>query len=90
MEMEIYRPQDYPKPVLAKLERMRPLARTIANRWMRGWPKVVKQHLATGEYLQFLTEQVERELDVLEQPGMGHLADHEKAELYGLSLKPPM
>jgi hypothetical protein len=32
METEIYRPQDYPKPVLAKLQAMPPLAITIANR----------------------------------------------------------
>jgi len=43
-----YRPQDYPKPVLAKIRAMPPLAITIANRWMRGWPKVVKMHLKSG------------------------------------------
>ena len=90
METELYRPQDYPKPVLAKLKGMRPLAITIANRWMRGWPKTVKEHLASGEYLEFLKNQVETELHVLSQPGNGHLAHHEIAELYGLSPKPPM
>jgi len=88
--MEIHLPQDYPKPVLAKLQSMPPLAVEIAIRWMRGWPKTVKEHLKTGEYLGFLKAQAETEWRVLAQPGNGHLARHEIAELYGLSPKPPM
>jgi hypothetical protein len=90
METDIYRPQDYPKPVLAKIRAMGSLAIMIANRWMLGWPKVVKQHLKTGEYMGFLTDQEETERRVYSEPGNGHLARHEIAELYGLSPKPPM
>ena len=91
METEIYRPQDYPKPVLAKLKAMAaPLAITIANRWMRGWPKVVKLHLKSGEYLGFLKAQEEAERRALADPTTHHLAHHEIAELYDLSPKPPM
>jgi hypothetical protein len=90
METEIYRQQDYPKPVLAKLKAMPPLAITIANRWMRGWPKAVKMHLKSGEYLGFLKEQEEKERRALADPTTHHLAHHEIAELYDLSPKPPM
>jgi hypothetical protein len=56
---------------------------------MRGWPKVVKEHLRTGEYLKFLERGEAEERRVLSTPGLGHLAHHEIAELYGLSPKPP-
>jgi hypothetical protein len=87
MEAEIYRPQDYPKPVLANIKAMGSPAIMIANRWMRGWPKTVKE---TGEYLGFLKNQEETERRVYSEPGNGHLARHEIAELYDLSPKPPM
>ncbi len=88
--MEIYLPQKYPKPVLAKLNAMPPLAHEIANRWMRGWPKSVEKLLKAGTYLEFLKNQEETERRVLSDPSLSHLANHEIAELYGLSPKPPM
>jgi hypothetical protein len=90
MEMEIYRSQAYPKAVLAELEKMPPLAHEIANRWMRGWPKAVQEHLRTEDYLTLLKYQVEQERDVYCLPGNQHLARHEIAELYGLSPAPPL
>jgi hypothetical protein len=90
MEMEFYRPQDYPKPILAELNRSRPLMVEIANRWMRGWPKRVKALLKSGDYLELLKYQTEQELDVYCLPGNQHLARHEIAELYGLSPAPPV
>ena len=89
MEMEIYRSQDYPKQVLAKLERMPPLAHVIANRWMRGWPQAVQEHLRPRHYLKFLKRQEQEERKVLSSPNLNHLAQHEIMDLYGLSPKPP-
>ena len=51
---------------------------------------MVKEHLKSGEYLGFLTEQEDTERNALSDPTTRHLAHHEIAELYGLSPKPPM
>jgi hypothetical protein len=90
MEMEIYQPQDYPKPVQAKINALGSPGITIANRWMRGWSKVVKD-LKTGEYLGYLKTREREERRILSEPGtITWRITSEKAELYGLSLKPPM
>ena len=89
VETSIYRPQDYPPMVLAQLKRQPPLSITIANRWMRGWPKVVKEHLADGMYMSHLLHQEELERQALSHPGNSHLAQHEITELYGLRAGPP-
>ncbi len=90
METEIYHPRAYPAPVLAELKAMTRLAIMIANRWMLGWPKVVKAHLASGHYVMFLRDQEEAERRAYADPTTHHLARHEIAEMYGLSPKPPM
>lgn len=86
---DLYRPQSYPPEARAKLERMRSQALKIANRWMMGWPKRVKALLDSGQYLELLESQTEIEVNALANPHTSHLAGHEIAELYGLSLKPP-
>ena len=56
---------------------------------MMGWPKRVKALLDSGQYLELLESQTESEVNALANPHNSHLAGHEIAELYGLSLKPP-
>jgi hypothetical protein len=85
----LYLPMAYPRDVQDELRKMAPLATEIANRWMRGWPKATKEHLRTGDFLELLKYQEEQEREAYSQPGQGHLARHEIAELYGLSPKPP-
>jgi hypothetical protein len=75
--------------VRQELTKLPPLATEIANRWMRGWPKTVEVHLKTRDFLELLKYQEEQEREAYTAPGNQHLARHEIAELYGLSLKPP-
>ncbi len=86
----LYSPGAYPPDARAEVERLGALAVEIANRWMLGWPKRVKGLLASGEYLEALRTQHETEAMVLShEASLRHLARHEIAELYGLSLSPP-
>lgn len=87
--MELYRHKAYPAPAREALLRQGPLAVEVANRWMLGWPGRVCTLLEAGTYLPALIAQVERERDAPSQPGNGHLARHEIAELYGLDAAPP-
>jgi hypothetical protein len=86
----LYSPNLYPPAVRKQVESLGPLAVEIANRWLRGWPKAVKEHLRTGHYLEFLKAQEEREREAYSQPGQNHLARHEIAQMWDLSPKPPM
>jgi hypothetical protein len=86
--MELYRQRHYPAPIQAALRT--PLSIEIANRWMLGWPKRVKALIEADKYLSALKEQEETERSVLSEPGNGHLAHHEIAEIYGLSPAPPV
>jgi hypothetical protein len=86
---ELYRPSSYPEPIRSEFRKARPLMVEIANRWMLGWPKRVKGLIASGEYLDALKLQTEQEMRAISAPGMNHLARHEMAHEYGLSLEPP-
>ena len=86
---ELYQPKAYPPDVLSKLRKMSPLAISIANRWMLGWPKMVRSLLETDEYLPALQNQEKEEREALSNPGNAHLAQHEIALEYGLTLAPP-
>lgn len=80
----------YPAPVRIAIESLGALAVEIANRWLLGWPDRVKGLLASGEYLEALTTQHDTEASVLaDAANLRHLARHEIAELYGLSVAPP-
>ena len=85
----LYKPSQYPKEIQGKLRLMPPLAIEIANRWALGWPETVQALLESGEYLQALISQEKQEREVLSNPGNSHLARHEIAQEYGLSLSPP-
>lgn len=85
--MELYRASSYPTEVRSRISS--PLAVEIANRWMLGWPKRARAMLADGTFLELLNSQEQKEREALSNPDNGHLARHEIAELYGLSLAPP-
>lgn len=85
----LYSPKTYPAEIRSKIESMPPLATEIANRWMLGWPKTVKELIAAGQYLEALKNQEREEREVLSNPGLQHLARHEIVQEYGLSLSPP-
>lgn len=82
-------PRKYPPEIRVAIAQMPALATDIANRWMLGWAKTVAALLAEGGYLEALTDQEQREREAYSQPGTGHLARHEIAELYGLNPGPP-
>lgn len=86
---ELYRSKTYSPEIRAAIKKLPPLATEIANRWMLGWPGAVKALLESGEYLAALKEQERQERKVLAEPGNSHLARHEIAQEYGLSLAPP-
>lgn len=85
----LYKPGQYPADLARKLKLMSPLAVEIANRWALGWPEQVKALISLGQYLPALQSQEEQEREVLSNPGNSHLARHEIAQEYGLSLAPP-
>lgn len=85
----LYKPNQYPPQLRAKLSEMSPLAKEIANRWALGWPKTVKELIRLDQYLDALERQEEKEREVLSNPGNSHLARHEIVQEYGLSLSPP-
>ena len=83
-------PKSYPPQIREDLLAMPPLAQEIANRWVMGWPQRVKALVAAGEFLPALRKQEEAERDALADPGLGHLALHEKVQMAGLTLEPPI
>ena len=85
----LYKPTQYPTPVLDQLKRMPPLAIEIANRWALGWPQDVQALIASNQYLEALKLQEQQEREALSSPGMNHLARHEIVQEMGLSLSPP-
>lgn len=85
----LYSPKRYPPELSRRINAMSPLAISIANRWMLGWPEAVKALIAYGEYLDALKEQVAQERKAMDEPGLNHLSSWEKAEVMGLSQAPP-
>jgi hypothetical protein len=85
----LYKPSLYPPGIRQKLGLMPPLATEIANRWALGWPEAVTELLKAGKYLEALTAQEQAEREALSEPGNSHLARHEIAQEYGLTLGPP-
>ena len=85
----LYSPKTYPAPLQAELKAMSDTAIEIANRWMLGWPKTVKDLIALGEYLEALKYQEEREIKVKLDNSMNHLSSWEKNEVMGLTAAPP-
>lgn len=85
----LYSPKRYPPELSRRINAMSPLAISIANRWMLGWPEAVKALIASGEYLDALKEQAAQERKAMDEPGLHHLSSWEKAEVMGLSQAPP-
>lgn len=66
-----------------------PKAEQIADRWAMGWPARTLELEKQGTLLEALRDQAERENRAIRENGTTHLADHEIAELWGLSSRPP-
>lgn len=77
-----------PETVTAILE-LGQKAEQIADRWAMGWPKRTQELERQGILLEKLSNQAERESRAIRENGTTHLADHEIAELWGLSPWPP-
>lgn len=74
----------------AEIEKLGLTAEKVADRWLGGWKKRTLELEKSGELLWRLKERAEREASVLVDARMGgensYLADHELAELYGISM----
>ena len=79
----------YPAPLRGKVAAMSQTAIEIANRWMLGWPETVKGLIASGEYLDALQEQEQKEVAVKLDNSLSHLSSWEKNEVMGLTAAPP-
>ncbi|AEV27691.1 hypothetical protein Dsui_3361 [Azospira oryzae PS] len=87
----LHNPSAYPADVALRIETMGDTARSIANRWLLGWPDSVKGLLKTGAYLSALEAQVDQEKTMLaEQANLRHLAPREIREMFELREEPPM
>jgi hypothetical protein len=75
----LYSPKKYPADLARKISYLSPLAISIANRWMLGWPEAVKALIVTGEYMDALREQEAQERRAMDEPGLNHLSSWEKA-----------
>lgn len=64
-------------------------AEQIADRWAMGWPKRTRELEKQGRLIEALRDQAETESRAIRENGTTHLADHEIAELWGLSPRPP-
>jgi len=88
---ELIQPNAYPADVRAKLLAMSSqTAREIANRWMLGWPKRVQRLIEAHYYLEALADQTEQEERAKMDTSLNHLSNWEKAQVYELSLAPPI
>lgn len=81
------------RETLDAVTRLGPYAEKVLDRWASGWPKATKALEQTGKLVFAVKEQASREAGIYSEARMGgensHLADHEIAELYGLSPGPP-
>lgn len=77
-----------PETVAAILE-LGQKAEQIADRWAMGWPARTRELEKEGKLLSSLRNQAEAESWAIRENGTTHLADHEIAELWGLSSRPP-
>jgi hypothetical protein len=80
----------YGPAIADKVQALGPMAISIANRWMLGWPKRVQALLDADLYLGSLEEQVAQEKNILAQEtDLRHLAPHEILALYEIRVAPP-
>ena len=88
---QLYSPNTYPFEIREAIRRMPPLAITVANRWLLGWPKRVKGLIADGTYLKELEygEEQERRMLVAAKE-YSHLSSWEKAEVLGFDQECPI
>lgn len=82
----------YPPEILKKLRHARPFLRSIANRWVMGWPDRVKALIESEIYWESLERQTELEIDAqmeLPEAERMNLAPWEVNELAGIDPAPP-
>lgn len=83
-------PKAYLPQVVARIESMGPIAISIANRWMLGWPDRVAVLLKTDSYLDCLESQLEQEKEILAcEANLRHLTRREILEIYEIKDAPP-
>jgi hypothetical protein len=76
-------------PMRSEIQAMSQTAIEIANRWLLGWPKTVKGLIASGEYLEALKDQEQKEVQIKLDNSLSHLSSWEKNEVMGLTDSPP-
>jgi hypothetical protein len=81
----------YPAEIQEKFRHARPFLRSIANRWMMGWPERVRVLIEQGMYWEVLQRQTDLEIEAqvsLPESGM-NLAPWEINTLAGIDPAPP-
>ena len=72
------------------IEKLGSIGTDIANRWLLGWPRAVKNLLDTGTYFDLFCAQVEQEKMILSnESGMRHLSPREILSVYEIREAPP-
>jgi hypothetical protein len=85
----LYKPKAYPEPMRSEMQAMSDTAIEVANRWMLGWPGRVKGLIESGEFLEALKDQEQKEIAVKLDKSLMHLSSWEKNEVMGLTDEPP-
>lgn len=83
-------PKGYLRDVAAGIEAMGPMAVSIANRWMTGWPDRVHALLKADAYLGCLEAQLDQEKNLLaNEANLRHLSRREILLMYEIKEAPP-
>lgn len=87
---ELLNPDVYSSDIALKIKTMGPMAISIANRWMMGWPDRVDALLKIGSYIAFLESQLDQEKHILaNEANFRHLSRHEVLNIYEIRESPP-
>ena len=86
----LYKANVYPPAIREELMRRSQTAREIANRWLLGWPKRVQRLIAENYFLEALENQTAEEERAKMDTSLNHLSSWEKAQVWELSLEPPI
>lgn len=80
----------YSGDVAAGIEAKGPMAISIANRWMTGWPDRVNALLKADVYLDCLESQLDQEKTLLaNEANLRHLSRREILQMYEIRESPP-
>ena len=90
MMEELTSKKKYPALMAEQIEAMGPIAISIANRWMMGWPERVCALLVAGVFMENLEAQVDQEKEVLaNEASLRHLSPREIRQMYEIREAPP-